>query len=192
MRAEFERRSRDLPGFADWSGNDDRCTFGHAAIRAADPRDSSNAVRWFGFGRDRRDDVPRTEPSWSRALAGKRPTDANFEEAPTRIDLELADPWNRVLDAERMQRMMIAKYHVYLRWPGHEGRRFSVQREIAARGPAAFWESGPGGTSASGADRTLRFEWGRDCLPPTAGVAHRVQPRHAEGLLVVQTGGFSL
>ena len=145
-RAELLRQSLELLGFANWPGNGNCYRFIHDKIRAADPKDESGAVRWLGFSRDPRDGVPWAEPSWAKALEKKELVDADFEEALARIDKELKDPRNRVLDHERIQRMMIAKYHVYLRWPKHEEQRFDVQRDIAAFDPDTFWGIGAGRT----------------------------------------------
>jgi hypothetical protein len=144
-QAELYRQSLELLGFANWAGNENCYAFIHEKIRKADPQDSSGAVRWLSFGGDPRDGVPWAEPSWAKALEGKDLTDAAYEEALARIDRELADPRNKVLDQERIQRLMIAKYHVYLRWPGHEEQRFDVQREIAAFAPDTFWGIGARG-----------------------------------------------
>ena len=144
-RAELLRQSLERLGFANWAGNDNCYKFIHDKIRAADPQDESGAVRWLGFGGDPRDGVPWTEPSWAKALENKELTDADFEKALARIDKELQDPRNRVLDHERIQRIMIAKYHVYARWPKHEEQRFDVQRNISAFDPDTFWGIGARG-----------------------------------------------
>ncbi len=142
QKAELLRKSLDLLGFANWQGNGNCYKFIHDQIRAADPKDESGAVRWLGFGGDVRSGVPWTEPNWSKALQGKDLTDKDYEEALSRIDKEMHDPRNRVLDHERIQRIMVAKYHVYKRWPKHEDQRFDVQREIAAFDPTTFWGIG--------------------------------------------------
>jgi len=144
-RAERYRQSLDLLGFANWPGNENCYKFVHDRIRQADPEDASGAVRWLGFGGDPRHGVPWAEPSWAKALEKKDLADADYEEALARIDRELKDPRNRVLDHERIQRIMIAKYHVFLRWPKQQERRFDVQREIAAFDPDTFWGIGARG-----------------------------------------------
>lgn len=131
QKAELLRQSLVLLGFGTWPGNENCYKFVHDQIRAADPNDESGAVRWLGG-------VPWTEPNWSKALAGKDLTDRDYEEALARIDRDLRDPRNRILDNDRIQRMMLAKYHVYKRWPNHQEKRFDVQREIAALDPTTF------------------------------------------------------
>jgi hypothetical protein len=144
-RAELLRQSLALLGFANWAGNENGYKPIHDKIRTADPKDESGAVRWLGFGGDPRHGVPWTEPSWAKALEKKELTDADFEEALARIERELKDPRNRVLDHERIQRIMIARYLVYARWPKHEEQRFDVQRQIAAFDPDTFWGIGARG-----------------------------------------------
>jgi hypothetical protein len=141
-KAELLRQSLDLLGFANWTGNDNCYQFIHDKIRFYDPKDESGAVRWLGFGGDPRNGVPWAEPSWNKALEKPNPTDADYEEALARVDKELKDPRNRVLDHERIQRIMIAKFHIYRRWPGHDEKRFDVQREIAKLDPNTFWGIG--------------------------------------------------
>jgi hypothetical protein len=144
-KAELLRKSLDLLGFANWQGNEDCYKFVHEQIRAADPKDESGAVRWLGFSNDVKGGIPWTEPNWAKALDKKDLADADYQEALARIDKELKDPRNRVLDHERIQRMMIAKFHVYKRWPKHEDQMFEVQREIAAFDPDTFWGIGATG-----------------------------------------------
>lgn len=144
-RAELLRQSLDVLGFANWMGNDDCYKFIHERIRAADPQDESGAVRWLMFGGDPRDGLQWAEPSWSKALEKPNPTDEDFREALARVDKELNDPRNRVLDHERVQRIMVGKYLVYSRWPKHEEERFEVQREIAAFDRDTFWGIGARG-----------------------------------------------
>ncbi len=141
-RAELLRQGLDLLGFANWPGNGNGYKSVHDQIRAADPRDESGAVRWLGFGGDPKSGVPWAEPTWAKALDKKDLTDADYAEALARIDKELKDPRNRVLDHERIQRIMVAKYHVYKRWPNHQEQRFDVQRAIAAFDPTTFWGIG--------------------------------------------------
>jgi hypothetical protein len=144
-KAEFLRKSLDVMGFANWAGNEDCYKFVHEQIRAADPKDESGAVRWLKFGGDVKSGVPWAEPSWAKALEKKDLTDADYEEALARIDRELKDPRNRVLNNEKIQRMMITRFHVYKRWPNHEEQMFEVQREIAAFDPTTFWGIGATG-----------------------------------------------
>jgi hypothetical protein len=144
-RAELYRQSLDAMGFANWAGNDNCYKAIHDKIREADPKDESGAVRWLTFGADPRHGLQWTEPSWSKALDKKDLTDEDFKEALARIDKELKDPRNRVLDHERIQRIMVAKYLVYRRWPKHEEQRFDIQREIAAFDPDTFWGIGARG-----------------------------------------------
>jgi hypothetical protein len=141
-RAELFRQSLDAMGFANWPGNDRCYAPVHDKIRAADPKDESGAVRWLTFGRDPRDGLKWAEPSWSQALVKKNPTDTDFTEALARIDRELKNPRNKVLDPERIQRIMIAKYLVYGRWAKNKDLRFGIQRDIAALDPGTFWGIG--------------------------------------------------
>lgn len=126
VKAELLRRSLDLLGFANWQGNDNCYAFVHKAIRDADPADESGAVRWLSFGGHGRDGATGMEAVW-KALDEKK-----YEEALALVDKQLADPRNKALDPCRIQRIMLAKFHIYRRWPGHEEQRFDVQREIAA------------------------------------------------------------
>ena len=144
-RARLLLQSLKLLGFANWAGNENCYKFIHDKIREADPKDESGAVRWLRFSGDPRNGVPWSEPSWAKALQKKELTDSDYEEALARIDKELTDPRNRVLDHERIQRIMIAKYRVYARWPGHQDQRFDVQREIAMLDPDTFWGIGARG-----------------------------------------------
>lgn len=144
-QAELLRQSLEVMGFANWAGNANCYKPIHDKIRAADPKDESGAVRWLTFGGDPRDGFQWTEPSWSKALEKPELADKDFKEALARIDKELKDPRNRILDHERIQRIMIAKYFVYSRWPKHEEQRFDVQREIAAFDPDTFWGIGARG-----------------------------------------------
>jgi len=168
-RAELFRQSLELLGFANWAGNGNCYQPIHDKIRAADPKDESGAVRWLGFGGDPRDGVPWAEPSWAKALEKKDLTDADYQEALARIDKELKDPRNRVLDHERIQRMMIAKYHVYARWPKHEEKRFDVQREIAAFDLNTFWGIGARGELGlrhHSATPMLTYGWAASQIKP--------------------------
>lgn len=141
-RAELLRQSLDLLSMANSAGPNDCYKPIHEQIRAADPQDESGAVRWLGFGGGARGGVPWARPNWSEALAKKDLTDADYHEALARIEKELSDPRNRILSHEYIQRMMIARFHVYKRWPGHEEQCFDVQREIATFDPTTFWGIG--------------------------------------------------
>ena len=125
-KAEMLRQSLDMLGFANWTGNDKCYQFVHDRIKVADPKDESGAVRWLGFGAMGRDGAPGLEPVW-KALG-----ETNYTVALDLVGRQLADPRNKVLDHDRIQRIMLAKFLVYKRWPGHEEQRFDVQREIAA------------------------------------------------------------
>jgi len=168
-KAEWLRQSLDLMGFANWAGNENGYKFIHDRIRQADPKDESGAVRWLGFGGDPRDGVPWAQPSWAKALEKKDLADADYQDALARIDKELKDPRNRVLDHERIQRIMIAKYLVYARWPKHEEQRFDVQREIAAFDPDTFWGIGAVGDLGlrhRSAAPMLTYGWGAGQVKP--------------------------
>lgn len=163
QKAELLRQGLDLLGFANWAGNDNCYKPVHEAIKAADPKDESGAVRWLGFSGDPKGGVPWAEPSCWKALDKKDPTDADFQEAIARVDRELKDPRNRILDHERIQRMMNAKYLIYKRWPGHQEERFDRMREIAAFDPLTFWGIGATGYIAMhkrGPVPMLTYGWG--------------------------------
>jgi hypothetical protein len=170
-QAEWFRQSLDAMGFANWAGNENCYKPIHDKIRAADPKDESGAVRWLTFGGDPRDGLVWSEPSWAAALEKKDLTDADFTEALARVDKELKDPRNRVLDHERVQRIMVAKYLVYSRWPKHEEQRFDVQREIAAFDPDTFWGIGARGELGLHFHSTtpmLTYGWGGKQVKPGA------------------------
>ena len=168
-RAEWLRQGLDVMAIANWSGNDKCYVPIHDKIRAADPKDESGALRWLTFGGDPRDGLKWAEPGWSKALANKDLSDKNFMEALARIDKELKDPRNKALDHERIQRMMIAKYLVYSRWPKHQEQRFDIQREIAALDPDTFWGIGAIGDLAMNhqtATPMLTYGWGGKQVKP--------------------------
>jgi hypothetical protein len=172
-KAELLRQGLDVMGFANWAGNDKCYAPIHDKIREADPKDESGAVRWLSFGKDPRDGFTWAEPRWSKALESKKPTDADFTEALARIDKELKDPRNKALDHERLQRIMIAKYLVYSRWPKHEEQRFDVQREIAALDPDTFWGIGAIGDLAMNyltPAPFLTYGWGGKQVKPGLNV----------------------
>lgn len=131
-RAELLRQSLNLLGFANWQGNDNCYKFVHDNIRAADPKDESGAVRWLRFGGHGRDGAPGLDAVW-KALGEKR-----YEDALAEVDRQLADPRNKALDNDLIQRIMLAKFHIYRQWPGHEEKRFDVQRAIAALDPTTY------------------------------------------------------
>lgn len=168
-QAELLRQGLDVMGFANWAGNANCYQPIHDRIRAADPKDESGAVRWLTFGGDPRDGFQWTEPSWSKALEKPELTDEDFKEALARIDKELKDPRNRILDHERIQRIMIAKYHLYARWPKHQEQRFDVQREIAALDPDTFWGIGARGELGlryRSATPMLTYGWAANQVKP--------------------------
>ncbi len=148
-QAELLRKSLEVLGFANWPGNGNCYKPVHDQIRAADPQDQSGALRWLGFSNDPKGGVPWAKPAWNEALdtqGGKRAlTDADYQEALARVDKELADPRNKVLTHENIQRMMVAKFHIYKRWKGHEEDRFRIQEEIAKFDPDTFWGIGASG-----------------------------------------------
>jgi hypothetical protein len=148
-QAELLRKSLEVLGFANWPGNGNCYKPVHDQIRAADPQDQSGAVRWLGFSNDPKGGVPWAKPAWNEALntqGGKRAlADADYQEALARVDKELADPRNKVLTHENIQRMMVAKFHIYKSWKGHEEDRFRVQGEIAKFDPDTFWGIGARG-----------------------------------------------
>jgi hypothetical protein len=131
-RAELLRQSLDLLGIANWPGNENCYAFIHDAIRAADPQDESGAVRWLSFGPLGRDGAPGMEAA-GKALAEKR-----YDDALAEVDKVLADPRNKCLDHDRIQRIMLTKFHIYRNWPDHQDQRFEVQRQIAALDPRTY------------------------------------------------------
>ncbi len=168
-RAELLRQGLDAMAIANWPGNDKCYMLVHDKIRVADPKDESGAVRWLTFGGDPRDGLKWAEPSWSQAIANKPLTDKDFMEALARIDKELKDPRNKVLDHERIQRIMIAKYLVYSRWPKHQEQRYDIQREIAALDPDTFWGIGAIGDLAmhhQTATPMLTYGWAANQVKP--------------------------
>ena len=172
-QAELFRQSLDAMGFANWPGNDNCYKPIHDKIRAADPKDESGALRWLTFGGDPRDGLVWTEPSWAKALEKKDLSDEDFNEALARVDKELKDPRNRILDHERIQRIMVAKYLVYSRWPKHELQRFDVQREIAAFDPDTFWGIGARGELGLHFHSTtpmLTYGWGGKQVKPGSNI----------------------
>lgn len=148
-QAEYLRRALDSLGIANWPGNGNCYKPVHDMIRAADPDDRSGATRWLGFSNDPKSGPPWSKPAWNEALdtkGGKRtPTDADYQEALARVDKELADPRNKALNHEQIQRMMVAKFHIYKSWKGHEDERFRIQQQIADLDPNTFWGIGARG-----------------------------------------------
>jgi hypothetical protein len=148
-KAEALRQGLDVLGLANSRGNGKRYQPIHEAIKAADPEDVSGATRWLGFSADPKGSVPWAKPTWSEALDTQKGkitlTDEHYREALARVDKELADPRKAIMPAEYIQRMMVAKFHIYKRWKGHEDDRFEVQRQIAALDPETFWGIGARG-----------------------------------------------
>jgi hypothetical protein len=148
-KAELLRQALATLGFANWAGNGNCYKPIHDQIRQVDPQDQSGATRWLGFSNDPKGGVPWAKPAWNEALdtqGGKRTlTDADYQEALARVDRELADPRNKILSHENIQRMMVAKFHIYKGWKGHEEERFRIQQEIADFDPDTFWGIGARG-----------------------------------------------
>ena len=148
-KAERLRLALDVLGIRNWPGNGNCYKPIHDKIKEVDPQDVSGVTRWLGFGSDPKGAVPWAKPAWNEAIdtqGGKRvPTDADYQEALARVDKELADPRNKILSHENIQRMMVAKFHIYRNWKGHEDQRFDVQKEIAAFDPDTFWGIGANG-----------------------------------------------
>ncbi|HEY3321160.1 MAG TPA: discoidin domain-containing protein [Planctomycetota bacterium] len=170
-KAELLRQSLDLLEFGGWPGNENCYKFVHDEMRKADPKDESGAVRWLGFGSDVLGGVAWTPGNeWWKVLEGKKEyTDAEYNEALARIDKELKDPRNRVLKKEQIQHIMVAKYHVFKRWPGHQEQRFDVQREIAALDPTTIFGIGAVGYSGMhrvSASPMLTYGWGPKQVKP--------------------------
>lgn len=148
-QAELLRKALEGLDFGNWPGNGNCYKPIHDQIRAADPQDSSGATRWLGFSKDPKSGVPWAKPAWNEALdtkGGTRAlTNADYQEAIARVDKELADPRNKVLSHENIQQMMVAKFHIYRSWKGHEDERFRIQQEIANLDPDTFWGIGARG-----------------------------------------------
>lgn len=148
-KAEWLRQSLDVLEIRNWPGNANCYKPIHEQIKQADPQDISGAIRWLGFSADPKGGVPWAKPAWNEALntqGGNRVlSDADYVESLARVDKELADPRNKILSPENLQRMMVAKYHIYKSWKGAEEKRFDVQREIAALDPTTFWGIGARG-----------------------------------------------
>lgn len=159
QKAELLRQSLDALGlgsdeafgrFNGWAGNDRCYAFVQDAMRLADPKDESGAVRWLGFGLGAWGGVAwAPENQWWKKLEGKKELiDADYAEALECIDRELADPRNRLLKNEHLQHIMQARYDLYLR--KLQGKHddevlFQIQREIAALDPTTFWGIGATG-----------------------------------------------
>ena len=135
-KAELLRQSMDVLGFANWPGNGNCYKPIHDEIRKADPQDESGAVRWLGFGGDIHGGTCDLTPVWKARDA------KNFEEAIALVDKAVKDPRNKILTNEQIQRLIMAKFHIYRSWPGHEEQRFDVQCEIAAFDPLTYWGIG--------------------------------------------------
>ncbi len=165
-KAERLRQALAVLGFANWPGNGNCYQPVHNLIKQLDPQDQSGAVRWLGFPGDPKSGVPWAKPAWNEALdtqGGKKTlTDADYQEALARVDKELADPRNKILSHEYIQRMMVAKFHIYKNWKGHEEERFRIQQEIADFDPSTFWgigASGYIGMSGKSATPYLTYGW---------------------------------
>ena len=169
-KAELLRQGLDAMGNANWAGNGNCYAEIHKQIREADPKDESGAVRWLGFGGDPRSGAPWTaKPNWNEMISKPGATDADFEAALASVDAELKDPRNKVLTHEQIQRIWIAKYHIYKRWPNHQEQRFAVQREIAAFDPDTFWGIGARGYQAmykKSEVPMLTYGWGPEQVKP--------------------------
>lgn len=149
-KAELLRQGLDLLEFGAWAGNENCYKFVHDAIREADPKDESGAVRWLGFGMGAWGGVAwAPENQWWKKLEGKpEPTDADWAEALACIDREVKDPRNRILKNEEIQHIMQARYDLYLRkFKGRhdDDKIFDVLREIAAFDSTTFWGIGATG-----------------------------------------------
>jgi hypothetical protein len=172
-KAERLRQSLDVLGFASWPGNGNCYKPIHDLIKQLDPQDQSGAVRWLGFPGDPKSGVPWAKPAWNEALdtqGGKKTlTDADYQEAIARVDKELADPRNKILSHENIQRMMVAKFHIYKSWKGHEEERFRIQQEIADLDPNTLWGIGARGyigMYCKSATPYLTYGWKPNQLKP--------------------------
>lgn len=105
-------------------------------IFAADPKGEAGCSRRLMFPPEVRTVPPMVEAAYKLVEQKK------FEEAITKIDAELRHPGNRKLTHENIQRIMVGKFNIYRRWPGHEEQRFVVQREILKFDPDTFWGIG--------------------------------------------------
>jgi hypothetical protein len=122
----------------------------HKAIREADPKDESGAVRWLGFSQGCWGAIPWAKGNeWWKPLEGKpEPTEADYAAAEACIDRELADPRNRMLDTDHIQHIMKARYDLYIRklkGDRTNAKILDIQRAIAKVDPDTFWGVGATG-----------------------------------------------
>ncbi len=125
-RAELLRQSLDLLGLGNSTGHEKAYKFVQDQIKEADPGDESGAQRWLQFSADPRG-VPKCVNDALKLVGEKQ-----YEDALAALDRELADPHNRVLDHDRVQRIMLGRFQVYRQWPGYEEKRFDELKKIAA------------------------------------------------------------
>jgi hypothetical protein len=111
----------------------------HSEITKADPDDSSGCTRCLQFGPD-----PRGLPKLVNDALALR-ADKKYDEALAQLDKEIKDPKNKWLNPEKVQRIMMGKFNVYLRWPGNQEKRFDIQRQIRDYDPTTFWGLGAAG-----------------------------------------------
>jgi hypothetical protein len=131
------------------------------AIRAADPKDESACTRRLQFPPEPRDVPPMV------AEAYKLVDQKKYEEALAKLDAELEHPGNRRFSHEHLQRILNGKFNVYRRWPGHEARRFEVQREIYHLDPTTYFGLGAIGYLAM-----------HDQTPEPVGLSYGWSPCH--------------
>ncbi len=106
-------------------------------IRAADPENEAGCFRRLQFPPDYRNVPPFV------AEAYKLVDQKKYQEALAKINAELKNTQaNQRLSHEHIQRIMLGKFNIYRRWPGHEEQRFDVQREIYKFDPDTFWGLG--------------------------------------------------
>lgn len=131
-RAELLRQSLDLLRLGNSTGHEKAYAFVHDQIKTADPNDESGVQRWLQFSADPRG-VPKMVGDALKLVA-----DRKHEEALTAINRELMDPRNRVLDHDRIQRIMLGRFQVYRQWPGNEEKRFEELRKISELDPNTY------------------------------------------------------
>ncbi len=132
QRAELLRQSLDLLHLGNSAGHENAYAFIHQKIKEADPKDESGVQRWLQFSADPRG-VPQLVGDALKLVGEKK-----YEEALGALDKELADPRNRILDHDRLQRIMLGKFQVYRMWPGYEEQRFDELRKIAELDPTTY------------------------------------------------------
>ena len=131
-KAELLRQSLDLLHLGNSTGHEKAYAFIHQKIKEADPKDESGVQRWLQFSADPRG-VPQLVSDGLKLVGEKK-----YEEALEALDKELADPRNRILDHDRIQRIMLGRFQVYRQWPGHEEQRFEELRKIAELDPTTY------------------------------------------------------